>query len=88
MFVTVEETTKDGNWRNCGEGRARRRAEGWGSESLPERTTERADSGSCSAATGGGRGEAGNPAEDPRCPPRHQQLHGAETASVDSTLMC
>ncbi len=37
-------------------------------------TSKRADSG-CSAATGG-RGEAGHPAEDPRCPPGHH-LHGA-----------
>jgi hypothetical protein len=35
---------------------------------------ERDDSGSCSAANC--RGEAGHPAEDPRCPPGHH-LHGA-----------
>ena len=45
----------------------------------PERTSERADSGSCSAATGG-RGEAGHPAQDPRCPPGHH-LHGAVRAA-------
>ena len=45
-------------------------------ESLPERTTERADSGSCPAATGGGRGEAGHPAKDPWRPPG-DQLNGA-----------
>ena len=41
----------------------------------PERNSERADSGSCSAATGG-RGEAGHLAKDPRCPLGHQR-HGA-----------
>jgi hypothetical protein len=37
--------------------------------------SERADSGSCSAATGG-RGEAGHLAKDPRCPLGHHR-HGA-----------
>ena len=41
-------------------------------------TSKRADSG-CSAATGG-RGEAGHPAQDPRCAPGHH-LHGAVRAA-------
>ena len=68
-------TTRTANWRNCGEGRAQRRAK-VGFQNRPERTSERADSGRCSAATSGGRGEAGHPAEDPRCPLGHH-CHGA-----------
>ena len=41
-------------------------------------TSNRADS-SCSTATGG-RGEAGHPAKDPRCPPG-DHLHGAIRAA-------
>jgi hypothetical protein len=41
-------------------------------------TSNRADSG-CSAAAGG-RGEAGHPAQDPRCPPGHRG-HGAVRAA-------
>ena len=70
-------TARTANWRNWAVGQRTAAGEGWVSESPAH--SERADSGSCSAATGG-RGEAGHPAQDPRCPPGHH-LHGAVRAA-------
>jgi AcrR family transcriptional regulator len=54
--------------RNCGDGRALQRAK-VGFRIRPERNSKRADSGSCSAPNR--RGDAGDPAEDPRHAPSH-----------------
>ena len=70
---------KDGKLAELWRGPRTAAGEGWVSESVPERTSKRADSGSCSAANGG-RGEAGHPAHDPRCPPG-DHLDGAVRAA-------
>jgi hypothetical protein len=70
---------KDRKLAELGEGPRTAAGRKLGCRIPPQRTSERADSGSCSAAVGG-RGQAGHPAQDPRCPPGHHR-HGAIRAA-------